>query len=394
MINFELKNIPDMIFGRGTEERCGELLKSFGGTKALIHHSGEPFVQPLIEKVKGYLTEAGMEYAELGGVVPNPRLSKVYEGIELCRKEKCDCVLAVGGGSVIDSAKGIACGVPYGGDVWDMYRMVVTPKKVLTLGVISTFSGTGSECSCASVVTNEKTQLKLSIDDNPLVRPAFCILNPELTYSVPPMQTASGASDIMSHLVENFCTATPDVYMNHQFLIAGMKTVLKNAPIAVREPDNYAARSALAATAPFAISGLLRIGLVGDWACHLMEHEMSTEWNVPHGLGLAIITPVWMRYVYKRNVNLFAKLAVELFGLEYDFDCPERTALAGIDALSEWFQSIGMPRTIREFVDGDTSEATLRRMAARIDYPLEGHKTGFAFAISAEDVVNIYKLAL
>ena len=173
-----------------------------------------------------------------------------------------------------------------------------------------------------------------------------------------------------------------------------MKTVLKNAPIAVREPDNYAARSALAVTAPFAISGLLRIGLVGDWACHLMEHEMSTEWNVPHGLGLAIITPVWMRYVYKRNVNLFAKLAVELFGIEYDFDCPERTALAGIDALSEWFQSIGMPRTIREFVDGDTSEATLRKMAARIDYPLEGHKTGFAFAISAEDVVNIYKLAL
>lgn len=394
MINFELKNIPDIIFGRGTEARCGELLKQFGGSKALIHHSGDPFVLSLIEQVKEHLREAGLTYEELGGVVPNPHLSKVYEGIKLCRETGCDCVLAVGGGSVIDSAKGIACGVPYEGNVWDMYRMAVTPEKVLPLGVISTFSGTGSECSCASVVTNEKTQQKLSIDDNPLVRPAFCILNPELTYSLPPMQTASGASDIMSHLIENYCTATSDVYMNHQFLIGGMKTVLKNAPIAVKEPENYAARSALAVTAPFAISGLLRIGLVGDWACHLMEHEMSTEWNIPHGLGLAIITPVWMRYVYKRNVNLFAKLAVELFGIEYDFDCPERTALAGIDALSDWFKSIGMPETIREFVAEDTSDATLRRMAARIQYPLEGYRTGFAFAITPEDVFRIYKLSL
>ena len=394
MINFDLINIPDIIFGKDTEKRCGELLKSFGSKKVLIHHSGEPFVLPLIEQVKGYLKEAGLEYVELGGVVPNPVLSKVYEGIELCRKEHVDSVLAVGGGSVIDSAKGIACGTPYDGDVWDMYRMVAPVKERLIVGVISTFAGTGSECSCASVVTNEKLHLKLSIDNQPIVRPDFCILNPELTYSVPPIQTASGASDIMSHLVENYCTATPDVYMNHQFLIAGMKTVMKHAPIALQDPKNYAARSALMATAPFAISGLLRIGLVGDWSCHLMEHEMSTEWNIPHGLGLAIITPVWMRYVYKRDVNLFAKLAHELFHIEYDYDHPEQTALAGIDALSDWFCSIGMPKTIREFVKGDTSEETLWKMANRIDYVLDGKEIGLAFRLTKEDVVNIYKLSL
>ena len=208
------------------------------------------------------------------------------------------------------------------------------------------------------------------------------------------LQTASGASDIMSHLIENYCTAVPDVYMNHEFLLAGMKTVLHQAPIAIAEPENCAARSALMATAPFAISGLLRLGLVGDWACHLMEHEMSTEWNIPHGLGLAIITPVWMRYVYERDVNLFAKLAVELFHIEYDYDDPARTARAGIDALSDWFCSLGMPKTIREYVKGDTSEATLWKMANRIDYAMEGHKVGCAFPITTQDVVNIYKLSL
>lgn len=394
MKNFDLMNIPDIIFGKDTEKQCGQLMKEYGAHKVLIHHSGEPFVMPLVEKVGKWLEEAGLEWVELGGVLPNPRLSKVYEGIELCRKEHCDGVLAVGGGSVIDSAKGIACGVPYDGDVWDMYRMVVRVNERIALGVVSTFAGTGSECSCASVVTNEKLQLKLSIDDWPEVRPDFCILNPELTYTMPKIQTASGASDIMSHLVENFFTATPEVYMNHQFLIAGMKTVIKNAPIAVQDPTNYAARSALMITAPFAISGLLRIGLVGDWACHLIEHEMSTEWNIPHGLGLAIITPVWMRYVYKRNVTQFAKLAHEAFDIEYDYDHPERTAEAGIDALSAWFQSIGMPKTIREFVKGDTSDETLWKMTNRIDYTVPGHKTGYAYDITPQDVFNIYKLSL
>lgn len=394
MTNFELTNIPDIIFGKDTEKQVGTLLKDFGATKVLIHHSGEPFVKPLIDNIKLWLEEAGLAWVELGGVVPNPLLSKVYEGIALCRKENVDAVLAVGGGSVIDSSKGIACGVPYDGDVWDFYRMVEPIKERLIIGVVSTFAGTGSECSCASVVTNEKLKMKLSIDGNQMMRPDFCILNPELTYTVPPMQTASGASDIFSHLLENYFTLVPGVYMNHQMQIACMRTVMECTPKALADPHDYAARSALMAAAPFAISGLVRPGGRGDWACHLLEHEMSTQWNIPHGLGLAIITPVWMRYVYKRNVPQFAKLAHELFRIEYDYENPEKTALAGIDALSDWFQSVGMPKTIREFVKGDTSEASLWEMANRIDYSMPGHKVGCTYPLTPQEVVDIYKLSL
>ena len=394
MNNYDLINIPDIIFGHETEKRCGELMKELGATKVLVHHSGEPFVLPLIEKVKGWLAEAGIDSIDLGGVVPNPRLSKVYEGIDLARKEGIDGILAVGGGSVIDSSKGIAAGVCYDGDVWDFYKDASGIQKRLPLGVISTFAGTGSECSMASVVTNEKLQLKLSIDGNQIMRPDFCILDPELTFTMPKIQTASGASDIMSHLIENYCTAVPGVYFNQKVLISMMRTVRDMAPIAVKDPMNYEARSALMIAAPMAISGIARMGLTGDWGCHLYEHEMSTEWDIPHGLGLAIITPVWMRYVYKRDVNLFAKLAVELWGIEYDYQNPENTALAGIDALSNWFQSIGMPKTIREFVKGDTSEATLRKMANRIDYFMPGYKTGMTFPLSPEEVVDVYKLCL
>ena len=192
MINFTLTNQTDIIFGRETEKQCGKLLKDLGGTKVLLHHSGEPFVLPLIEKVKGYLTEAGLEIVELDGVVPNPRIELIYEGIELCRKEGVDCVLAVGGGSVIDSAKGIAIGVPYEGDVWDFYECIEYPTKALILGVISTFAGTGSETTMASVVTRQSDHCKRSADDAPIIKPKFAIMNPELTLSIPRFQTASG----------------------------------------------------------------------------------------------------------------------------------------------------------------------------------------------------------
>lgn len=394
MINFELRNIPDLIFGRGGEQRCGELMKEIGGRKVLIHHSGEPFVLPLIEQVKEYLRQEGLDYVELGGVVPNPRLSKIKEGIQICREQSVDSILAVGGGSVIDSAKGIAMGAVYDGDVWDFYCGKAVPQRILPLGVVSTFAGTGSEFSRASVVTNEESGLKRSADDFDLMRPRFAILNPELTVTVPPMQTASGASDIMSHLCENYFTATKDVYLSHKLLAAGMHTVIKNAPIAVREPDNYAARSALMIVAPFAISGLLRLGLVGDWACHLIEHEMSTEWDIPHGAGLAVITPVWMTHVYQQDIPLFAKFGVDAFGIEYDFEHPERTALDGIAALRDFFNNLGMPARIRDFHSEDISDETLRKLAHRIPYYGDQHTIGETFRLNEEDVYQIYKAAL
>ena len=394
MNNYELTHLPDIIFGRKMEEKCGELMKELGCTKVLVHHSGEPFVLPLIEKIKGWLNEAGLECLDLGGVVPNPHLSKVYEGIDLCRKEGVDGILAVGGGSVIDSSKAIAAGVPYEGDIWELYGVENHLTYRLPLGVVSTFAGTGSEMSPASVITNEKTHMKLGLDDNQVMRVDFCILDPELTFTMPRLQTAAGASDIMSHLMENFFTATPEVYFNQQMLIGCMHTVIDHAPIAVREPDNYASRSALMISAAMACSWIMKTGHVGDWGTHAMEHEMSTEWNIPHGLGLAILTPVWMRYVYKRNVTQFAKFATEVFRIQYDYVNPENTALAGIQALSDWFVSLGMPRTIREFVKGDTSDATLWKMARRINYACPGGTNGMTYGLKPQDVMNIYKLAL
>ena len=381
MTDFELRNIPDLIFGRGGQLRCGQLMREIGGTKVLIHHAGEPFVLPLIETVKELLRQEGLDFVELDGVVPNPRLSKIREGIRLCREQGVDSVLAVGG-------------AVYNGDVWDFYCGRAVPQAILPLGVISTFAGTGSEFSRASVVTNEENGLKRSADDFDLMRPRFAILNPELTLTVPPMQTASGASDIMSHLCENYFTATKDVYLNHKLLAAGMHTVIKNAPIAVKEPDNYAARSALMIVAPFVISGLLRLGLAGDWACHLIEHEMSTEWDIPHGAGLAVITPVWMTYVYRQNVPLFAKFAVDAFGIEYDFEHPERTALEGIAALRAFFSSLGMPARISDFHKGNITDETLRKMAGRIPYYGSKNTIGETFLLTEEDVWQIYKAAM
>lgn len=395
MINFELRNMPDFFFGKGMERKCGELLREFGGSRVLIHHSGEAFVRPLIELLKEDIERAGLTTIELGGVVPNPRLSKIYEGIELGKREKIDCVLAVGGGSVIDSAKGIAMGCAYDGDVWDFYCQKAVPERMLVLGVVSTFAGTGSESSRASVVTNDKTQLKRSADDFDLMRPDFAILNPELTQSIPPFQTASGAADIFSHLCENYFSATKDIYLSRQLLTAGMKTVMKNAPTAVREPDNYAARSALMMTAPLAVNGIMRLGLVGDWACHLIEHEMSTEWDIPHGAGLAVITPCWMEYVYKRDVELFARFAVEAFNCEYDFDNPEWTAREGIRKVRGFFRDLGLPGRIQEFA-GEVSSGTLKKLAARIPYDKNGDKweIGCTFHLEEKDVYEIYKMAL
>ena len=396
MLNFELRNYPDIFFGREAEKRCGELLKEIGGTKALIHHSGEQFVLPLIEKIKGYLRDAGLDCIDLGGVVANPLLSKIREGIALCREQKVDCVLAVGGGSVIDSAKGIAMGAVYDGDIWDFYCGKAEPKGILPLGAIATFAGAGSEWSRASVITNEENNHKRSADDFNLMRPAFAIHNPELTFTVPPYQTAAGAADIFSHLFEFYMSKTPDIYLSRQLLAAGMKTVIKYAETAVREPDNYAARSALMITSPFAVSGILRLGLIGDWASHLMEHQMSVEWNIAHGAGLAVLMPVWMKYNLHKNVGLFARFAVDAFGIEYDFDYPERTAMDGIRTLRNFFNSLGLLATVTELTKETPSDETLKKLAGRIPYYGGENKTliGETFPLNKDDVYNIYKAAL
>lgn len=392
MINFSLKRQTDIIFGKGAENECGVLLKELGGTRVLLHHSGEAFVLPLIEKVKAILKKEGLEIIELDGVVPNPRLSLVYKGIEICRKEKVDCILAVGGGSVIDSAKGIGIGTVYDGDVWDFYNGKY-PDKSLPVGVISTFAGTGSETTRASVITREEDQLKRSADDADVIKPRFAIMNPELTYSVPRFQTASGIADIMSHLMENFFSATEYADFSDKLVTAGLKTIIKNGPVAIEEPNNYEARAEVMMVSPFAINGILKVGRQGDWASHFIEHEMSAEWDIAHGAGLAVVTPSWMRYVYKDNIKLFAKFAVNVFNIDYDFDNPEKTALQGIATLEDFFHKIGLATKLGGLGVGEITEEVLRKISSRIPYGSDG-TIGTIYPLKEEDCYNICKACL
>ncbi len=360
MIDFVLRGSTDLIYGKDKESRVGDLIRDFGGTKVLIHHSGEPFVLPLIQRVKVYLEQAGLAWAELGGVVPNPRIELVYQGIELCRREQVNFILAVGGGSVIDSAKAIGLGTVYDGDVWDIYDGKVKQQGIVPVGVISTFAGTGSEATFGSVIT--KGKLKRGIedpDDHVMIRPKFVIMNPELTFTVPRFQTAVGIADM-------------------------------------EEPENYEARGALMVLSPLAINGVTKVGRWGDWGCHDIEHEMSGEWDIPHGAGLAVVMPAWMRYVYRDYLNLFVKFAGMVFHIPADMECPERTALAGIERFSSFlFQTLGLPASLSGL--GIQPEAltdeVLRRVAGQVFYQ-GGETAGRTRPLRVDDVYRILKLCV
>lgn len=351
MINLVLRNTTDTIYGRGSVSRVAELVKQHGGTKVLLHHVSEDFIKPLVKEIQELLENAGIATVDLGGVVPNPRLSTVYEGIELCRREKVDFILAIGGGSSIDSSKAIAIGVPYDGDVWDFFTMKAIHKAALPVGVVSTFAATGSECTVGTVITKEDEQLKRGVEDDNnhvMIRPKFAILDPVLTFTAPPFQTASGTADIISHLCENYFSADPDNDFSDHLCEAGLKTAIKFGPMVLNTPDDYEARGALMFLSGYAINGYLKFGRHGDWNCHALEHEMGGEWDIPHGAGLAIVTPHWMRYIYKNHLSLFIKFATSVFGIPYDADDPEKTALAGISALEDvFFKKLRLPSNLR-----------------------------------------------
>ena len=351
MINLVLRNTTDTIYGRGSVSRVAELVKQHGGTKVLLHHVSEDFIKPLVKEIQELLENAGIATVDLGGVVPNPRLSTVYEGIELCRREKVDFILALGGGSSIDSSKAIAIGVPYDGDVWDFFTMKAIHKAALPVGVVFTFAATGSECTVGTVITKEDEQLKRGVEDDNnhvMIRPKFAILDPVLTFTAPPFQTASGTADIISHLCENYFSADPDNDFSDHLCEAGLKTAIKFGPMVLNTPDDYEARGALMFLSGYAINGYLKFGRHGDWNCHALEHEMGGEWDIPHGAGLAIVTPHWMRYIYKNHLSLFIKFATSVFGIPYDADDPEKTALAGISALEDvFFKKLRLPSNLR-----------------------------------------------
>lgn len=387
MENFEFYSPTRIIFGRGTEEKVGELTKEYG-TKVLLHYGGGSIKKyGLYDKVVKSLQDAGVDFIELGGVQPNPRLGLVKEGIKICRENDIDFILAVGGGSVIDSAKAISLGVPYEGDVWDFFMGKALPDKNLPVGVVLTIPAAGSESSNSVVITKEEGLLKRSCN-NDINRPVFAIMNPELTFTLPPYQTASGVVDMMAHIMERYFTHQTDVDLTDGLCESMLKTIMKNALIVMEEPDNYDARAELMWAGTLAHNGLVGTGRIGDWASHAIEHELSAMYDVAHGAGLAVVFPAWMKYVYKHNVNRFAQFAVNVFNVDYDFANPERTALEGIRRLMDFFRRIGMPTNLEELGIPDDR---LEEMASKCKRPNNG-RLGYFVPLTEEDILEILKL--
>lgn len=388
MENFDFLSSTKIIFGRDTENRVGAEVKQYSG-KILLHYGGGSIKKTgLYDRIVQSLREAGVEFVELAGVMPNPRLSLVREGIKLCRKEDIGFILAVGGGSVIDSAKAIALGAPYQGDVWDFYSRKANPETNLPVGVVITIPAAGSEASISSVITNEDGWLKWGLNTE-LNRPRFAILNPELTFTLPPYQTACGAVDIMAHIMERYFTNVNHVDLTDHLCEGALKTMIKNAPIALDEPDNYDARAEMMWTATLAHNDLLGTGRVGDWASHQIEQEISAIYDVAHGAGLAVIFPAWMRYTFKRNLNRFIQFAVKVWDVEYDFENPEATAWEGIRRLEDFYRRLGMPLTLREL---NVPDDRLAEMADKIMKPWM-KSVGGVSQFNQEDVLNVLKLA-
>lgn len=347
MRDFVFENRTKIVFGRGAENRAGTETARWS-KRILLHHSGGHAVRSgLLDRVKGLLEREGVQWIELAGVKPNPRLSLVQEGISLCRSQRLDFVLAVGGGSAIDSAKAIAAGVPYPGNVWDFYDGKAAPSAALHVGTILTIPAAGSEASPSSVITDERGPWKRGLTAECL-RPVFSLLNPELTFSLPAYQTACGVADMMAHIMERYFTREPDVELSDRLCESALKTIIRNAPAAIAKADDYASRAEIMWSGTIAHNDLLGMGRVGDWASHDIEHEISAIYDIAHGAGLAVVFPAWIEYNLKHDVPRFARFAEEVWGVDGAFYDPERAALEGIRRLKQFYRSIGLPTSFSE----------------------------------------------
>jgi alcohol dehydrogenase YqhD (iron-dependent ADH family) len=386
MENFTFKNTTKIIFGKCTENQAGIEASEYG-SRILLHYGGGSIKEyGIYDRVLKSLRDADLEVIELGGVKPNPRLGLVKKGIELCRKEKIDFILAVGGGSTIDSAKAIASGVPYSGDVWDFYSHKVELKEILPMGVVLTIPASGSESSTSSVITNEDGMYKRGFISE-LLQPKFAILNPEVTYTLPPYQTACGAADIMAHIMERYFTTVKNVDLTDRLCEGALKAVINNVSIVLEKPEDYNARAEIMWAGSIAHNNLLGTGRIGDWGSHKIEMEISAIYDLAHGAGLAIILPVWMKYVYKKDVERFAQFAVRVMDQEPDFYNMEKTALKGIDRLKEFFKGIGLPVTLKE---ANIPYDRLEEMAAKCT---ESGPVGNFVKLDKDDALAILKMA-
>lgn len=393
MRSFEYFAPTKVIFGKDSHLQIGDILKKENCHKVLIHYGGKSAVASgLIDEVSGYLTDAGIDFVTLGGVVPNPRLSKVREGIELCKKKNVDFILAVGGGSVIDSAKAIGYGVanPWT-DVWNFYLKTEVPTACLPIGVIPTIAASGSEMSNSSVITNEDGWLKRDAAKCDLCRPKFALMNPKLTYSLPQYQTESGCVDILMHTMERYFVNIETMEMTDSISESLMQTVIYNARILMREPDNYTARAEIMWAGSLSHNGLTGCGTGGgDWACHQLEHELGGLYDVTHGAGLAAIWGSWARYVYDVNPERFAQFATNVFDIPCGLDF-EKTALAGIEAMEDFFRSIKMPVSLHE-LGLDLDDQQIHELAFKCSYE-DTRTIGVFKQLNMKDMEKIYTMA-
>ncbi len=387
MENFNFYSPTEFVFGKGRAAETGHFMKKYGGTKVLIHYGGGSAVKSgLIGTVKKSLDDAGVKYCELGGVQPNPRDTLVYKGIGLCRSEGVDFILAVGGGSVIDSAKGIALGVPYDGDFWDMY-CGKAPEKALPVATVLTIAAAGSEGSGDSVITKEEGMLKRAVGSDHL-RPKFSVMDPSLTQTLPAYQTACGCTDIMAHVFERYFTNTKEVEITDRLCEAVLTTMVKEAPRVIADPDNYDARANIMWAGMVAHNNICGVGRQQDWNSHGLEHELSGLYDVAHGAGLAVIMPSWMEYVYKHNAMRFCQMAVRVFGCQMNFEDPEATALEGIRRFRSFLHGIGMPINFAEL---GAKEEDIPVLVEKIG--IGDGKFGGFIELDRNDVTEIYRIA-
>ncbi len=396
MNNFRFWSPTEFAFGRNTVSRVSALIKKWyqvanpgsGKLKVLIHYGGGSVVRSgLMAQVEHNLQNEFIDYVKLGGVQPNPNETLVYEGIELCRKKNVNFILAVGGGSVIDSAKAIATGVPYKGDFWNIFEGKVEVNKVLPVGTILTIPAAGSEASSSMVITNEKLGLKRGAG-SPLLRPVFAIMDPTLTFTLPAYQTACGLTDMMAHIFERYFTQTPNVEVTDRLCEGLLKAIIKEGPMAIDQPTNYDVRANVMWAGTLAHNGICGTGREEDWATHGLEHELSAHYGVAHGAGLAVMFPAWMEYVYTSGIDRFVQFAERVWDIQFTGD-KKATALAGIKATKDFFSSIGMPVSFKEL---GAKEEDIDKLIETLRIN-QGEEFGSFRKLDMKDARAIYEIA-
>lgn len=389
MDNFIFNNPTKIIFGKDQEKTIGFHIRNFSN-KVLLCYGNKSIQQSgVLDTIKASLNENDITYVELPGIQPNPTLSLVQEGIAICRANDIKFILAAGGGSVIDTAKAIAVGVPYSGEVWDFYEGSATVNTALPVGVVLTIPAAGSEASNSSVITNEKGLYKRGLTTNHIY-PVFSILNPELTYTLPAYSTACGAADMMAHVIERYFTNVQDVDLTDRLCEAVLKTIIHNAPLAIDNPDHYNYRAEIMWSGTIAHNNLLATGRVGDWASHDIEHELSALYDISHGAGLSIILPAWMKYVYKHDINRFVQFAVRVWDVQIGFSSPKLIAYEAIQRMTCFFQELGLPVTLKDVgISNDKFEEMANKCTNN-----DTQTVGNFVKLNKQDVLNIYNLAL